>query len=39
MTWTEAVEGTVLTAKLLSCVLPHVNIQVGFEEKINEVNW
>lgn len=38
MSWAEAVEGTVLTAEPLSCVLPQVNIQVGFEGKINEVN-
>lgn len=31
VSWAEAVERTVLTAELLSCVLPQVNIQVGFD--------
>lgn len=31
VSWAEAVERTVLTAELLSCVFPQVNIQVGFD--------
>lgn len=31
VSWAEAIERTVLTAELLSCVLPQVNIQVGFD--------
>lgn len=38
MSGAEAAERTVLTAELLSCVLPQVNIQVGLEGKIQEVN-
>lgn len=33
MSWAEAAEGTVLTAELLSCVLPQVDIQVSFKEQ------
>ncbi len=36
VSWAEAVERTVLTVELLSCVLPQVNIQIGLEEKIKE---
>lgn len=31
MSWTEALERTVLAAELLSSVLPQVNIQISFE--------
>lgn len=37
MSWTETVERTMFTAKLLSCVLPQMNIQVGCEVKITDV--
>lgn len=32
----EAVERTVMTAELLPCVLPQVNIQVGFEKYVRK---
>lgn len=38
MSWAEATERAVLTTELLSRMLPQVNIQVGFKEKIKEVN-
>lgn len=31
MSWTEALERTVLAAEFLSSVLPQVNIQISFE--------